>query len=287
MSINDWLTSTQKSLTAAGIGTARLDCLVLLEDCLNKDRAHLLAHPEVELNPEQVKQLSAQIKRRETHEPIAYIRGKTEFYGREFMVNKNVLEPRPESETMIDLLKSLSKSDKKLLQKSVTDSLMIADIGSGSGCLGITAALEIGAKRVGLYDINPETLKVAKLNADRYDIGAEYHESDLLSKDPGAYDIILANLPYVPDSFHINQAAMHEPSIAIFAGQDGLDLYRKLFKQLHGLAWKPAYTLTEALPPQHDQLAEIARYNGFSLVESEDFIQVFAPSAATCMISNR
>src|SRR4051812_18952492 len=98
-------------LRDAGIGTARLDAMVLLEDCLSKDRAHLLAHPELELTAEQEKLLDAQIKRRLAHEPLAYIRGKTEFYGRDFLINKYVLEPRPESETIIDLLKKLPLKD--------------------------------------------------------------------------------------------------------------------------------------------------------------------------------
>ncbi|MDB5182157.1 MAG: putative Modification methylase, HemK family [Candidatus Saccharibacteria bacterium] len=280
MRIDTYITETATKLNQAGIGTARLDALVLLEDCLGKDRAHLLAHPEIVITSEQLKKLNAQIRRRLEHEPLAYIRGRTEFYGREFTVNKNVLEPRPESETMIDLLKKLSKSDNNTVQLSSQSRLRIADIGSGSGCLGVTAALELELKQVAFYDIDAETLRVAKENARRHNIDAKYHESDLLSKDFGPYDIILANLPYVPDNFHINQAAMREPNIAIFGGQDGLDLYRKLFMQLRGLDWKPAYLFTEALPPQHEKLAEIALLSGFELKQSDDFIQVFTSTTS-------
>src|SRR5882757_1080566 len=125
MRVDDWLKQAQQKLETAGIGTARLDTLVLLEDELNKSRAHLLAHPELNLTPKNVQVLSEQLARRARHEPLAYLRGKTEFYGREFVVRPAVLEPRPESETMIELLKAADLPAK----------LRIADIGTGSGAL--------------------------------------------------------------------------------------------------------------------------------------------------------
>jgi release factor glutamine methyltransferase len=104
---------------------------------------------------------------------------------------------------------------------------------------------------------------------------------NLLSRPLRSYDVILANLPYVPDKWKINEAAMAEPKIAIFGGPDGLDIYRKLFTQLKRFTWKPKYLLTESLPPQHPKLAEIAAQFGFKLLSSDDFIQVFIPSKNT------
>jgi methylase of polypeptide subunit release factors len=83
-------------------------------------------------------------------------------------------------------------------------------------------------------------------------------------------------LPYVPNRWHINEAAMQEPRIAIFGGKDGLDLYRRLFEQLSKMEPKPKFVLTEALPPQHQNLSEVAAEYGFSLHSAADFIQVFA-----------
>lgn len=271
MNVQSYLEVSTENLSNAGIGTARLDCLVLLEDCLGKDRANLLAHPELELTDEQINTLNEQIKRRLTHEPLAYIRGRTEFYGRDFMVDKDVLEPRPESEMMIDLLKKLAQDTEK-------SDMTVADIGSGSGCLGITAALELGLKSADFYDIDPATFEVAKQNAKTHGIIGKFYESDLLTGKPGPYGIILANLPYVPDSFHVNQAAMREPRLALYGGSDGLDLYRRLFKQLEDFDWKPEYILTEALPLQHEQLAGIAAKHGFIVITHDDFIQVFSPA---------
>lgn len=276
MRADTWLRQYHKQLEDAGINTARLDCLVLLEDALGKDRTQLLAHPEIELTPEQEKKLNRQIKQRSQHIPLAYIRGKTEFYGREFIVNHHVLEPRPESETMIDLLKEVVENQKL----KVEDRLHIIDVGTGSGALAVTAKLEVPQAKVWAVDVDQNCLSIAEQNAQKHRAAISPSKSDLLeSLPPSTFDtptILLANLPYVPDAFQINPAAMNEPRLAIFGGQDGLDLYRALFAQAAHLQYPPRFILTEALPPQHEQLSVIAVQNGFSQQKSEDFIQVFA-----------
>ncbi|MEO8863239.1 MAG: hypothetical protein ABI354_02870, partial [Candidatus Saccharimonadales bacterium] len=87
--------------------------------------------------------------------------------------------------------------------------------------------------------------------------------------------IVACNLPYVPDSFNINEAAGHEPRHAIFGGADGLDLYRNLFAQINTLKQRPDYVITESMPPQHESLLSIASNHGYELVKSDDFIQAF------------
>src|SRR3989344_881274 len=131
MKSEEWLKQAANTLKTANIGSARLDALVLLEDELNRDKAWILAHPEQPILAQSLKKLNKKLARRTNHEPLAYIRGFSELYGRKFKVNKRVLEPRPESEAMIDLLKEL-----RLPKNS-----WLADIGTGSGALGITAAL--------------------------------------------------------------------------------------------------------------------------------------------------
>jgi release factor glutamine methyltransferase len=241
---------------------------VLLEDALNTNRAHLLAHADEQLTSEQSKLLQRQVRRRASHEPLAYIRGKTEFYGREFYVNQHVLEPRPESETMIDLFLKLSKKHHK----------NVADIGSGSGALGITAALERHLLTVYLHDIDPQTLEVAQKNAALRNVNVQLIQTNLINNYNADYEILLCNLPYVPDNFQINLAAGHEPKIALFGGPDGLDLYRKLFAQLASSGLKPAFIFTESMPPQHEILTQIALAASYKLLVSEDFIQVFRPA---------
>lgn len=270
MKINEWLADATKKLETAGIGTARLDCLVLLADCLSKDKAFVLANQEIELSPAQLKMLDKQLARREMHYPLAYVRGKTEFYGREFVINHHVLEPRPESETMIDLLKEIFE------QRAESREQIIIDVGTGSGALAITAKLELPQAEVIATDIDKNCLKVAGQNAQKYDVDITFLHGNLLAPFSALSSLpsaLLCNLPYVPDSYTLNEAAMNEPKIAIFGGEDGLDMYRRLFASLTHLM--PQFILTESLPFQHAELAKIAATQGYALKETRDFIQVF------------
>lgn len=265
MTIGKFLKTSTGNLQKAGIGSARLDTLILLEDTLHKDRSWLLAHLETELTSIQHKKLTKQLGRRLKHEPLAYIRGFTEFYGRKYKINRQVLEPRPESETMIDILKALK----------LPNDAKITDVGTGSGAIGITAALELHNHNVDLYDIDAGALAVAKHNCALHELHLRVIKRDLLRNSHKPYDIILANLPYVPNNWRINEAAAMEPRIAIFGGNDGLDVYRRLFEQLSRFSWRPKYIFTEALPPQHPQLVRISKLHGFKLRTKRDFIQVF------------
>ena len=282
MKIDDWLESSTSALKDAGITTARLDCLVLLEDETGKDRAWLLSHPECELQGSVLKKLNTKITQRCQHIPLAYIRGKAEFYGREFAVNAHTLVPRPETETMIDLLKQVAINDLRLT---------IYDIGTGSGAIAITAKLELPEAEVFATDIDEKCLETARANAKNLGADIEFLHGNLLEpisqngerrkkngenkKQAEAFSVLLCNLPYVPDNFQINRAATHEPRHALFGGPDGLDMYRELFSQLNALATKPLYILAESLPPQHELLASIAKAAGYKLTKTEDFIQLF------------
>jgi len=265
MHLEDWLKIAEQQLNNAGIGSARLDALILLEDELRKERGWLLAHPELEISKTALKRLNSKLKKRATHLPLAYVRGFSEFYGRKFLVNRYVLEPRPESETMIELL----------LKLPLPDEVAIVDVGTGSGCLGITTKLELHYAEVDLYDIDAGALSVARHNQALHELHLHTRKSDLLNRHLRAYDVVLANLPYVPDHYKINQAAAMEPRIAIFGGPDGLDLYRRFFAQLQRFSWQPKFVLCESLPPQHPELARIAKSCGFEIYKSQDFIQVF------------
>jgi release factor glutamine methyltransferase len=273
MHVSDWLQAAESELVQAGIGTARLDALVLLEDVASKNRAWLLAHPEFELSAINVSRLKNLLRRRVQHIPLAYVRGKTEFYGRTFLINDSVLEPRPESETMIDLLKKhLSGGSLRL---DLPAKIRLADVGTGSGALGITAKLECPGLDVELLEVDPKAIEVAKKNVDFFTLNISIIESDLLANSSLPLDILLCNLPYVPDGFQINTAASHEPHHAIFGGPDGLDLYRKLFDQIAKLSNQPLLILIEAMPPQHDELTDIARRSGYQEIDRQNFIQVF------------
>lgn len=270
MKLSQFIKDSENRLKQADIGSAHLDTLILLEDSLHKDRSWLLAHPEFEVSDLYVKRISRKLERRARHIPLAYVRGHTEFYGRRFKVNRHTLEPRPESETMITLLKSLHSKGQPW---------KVADVGTGCGAIGITAKLEMPEMEVDLYDISAGAISVAKHNTHLHELHLHVRKMNLLSRPLREYDIVLANLPYVPTDWKINQAAMAEPKIAIFGGKDGLDVYRKLFNQLHRFDWKPKYVLTESMPPQHKKITEIAKQAGFKINKSDDFIQVYTKSS--------
>jgi release factor glutamine methyltransferase len=281
MTVSSWLKQAQSHLKDADISTARLDCLVLLEDETGKDRTWLLAHPEWELPELVLEELGAKIDRRAQHVPLAYIRGKAEFYGREFIVNEHTLVPRPETETMIDMLKR-ERNVHSLLAYHDEDFHFI-DVGTGSGAIAITTKLELPDATVTAMDIDKNCLKIAGQNAKK--LGADItllcgnllQPLDTLKTMHEKQIVLLCNLPYVPNDFPINTAAKHEPRHALFGGNDGLDLYREMFEQIKTSSWKPAYILTESLPSLHDPLAATAKAFGFSLERTDDFIQLFTP----------
>ena len=276
--INSWLDQASKKLRESSIDSARLDAEILLADILGKDRSWLLAHPEYELDENHVRTLNAQVKRRSTHEPIAYIRGKQEFYGRDFIVTSDTLTPRPETETMLGVLLEFTKT----LGTKDTENLKIIDIGTGTGCIAITAKLELPTSVVYATEISKSALSVAKQNASKHEANVIFMRADLMSRlgaDVVDGAILCCNLPYVPDNYPINKAAKHEPAIALFSGKDGLSHYQDLFSSLAMLEQRGQYPfaiLTESLVSQHEQLAQIAAKVGFKLQKTEDLIQFFS-----------
>lgn len=265
MDVGKYLADATKKLQNAGIDTARLDVLILLEDALRQDRSSLLAHPEIVLSKAQIAQLNNYIIQRSQHTPLAYIRGSAMFYGRKFAVNKHVLVPRPETETIIDLIKNTT----------LPSAPRIADIGTGSGCIGITAALELPGANVFLYDVDQDALNVAQQNADEHHVSVRAQKQDLLTGCSEQFDIVLANLPYVPNDYQINQAAGFEPKLALFSGDDGLNHYRIFWQQLRTMKKPPVHVVIESLPAQQSELIKLARAAGYSRAKTEGYVLYF------------
>jgi release factor glutamine methyltransferase len=270
MTIGEWLPETTAVLQAAGIATARLDALVLLEDVTGMDRASLLAHLEQMLTPEQTAELNTFITQRKGHIPLAYIRGQAPFYGRNFYVSPAVLVPRPETEDIITELLEVAHS--------LPANPCVVDVGTGSGCIGITAKLELPSAQVVLLDIDQSALEVANKNASALGAGVTVRQADLLSDLKEKADVVLANLPYVPDDYPINTAATHEPSLALFSGKDGLDDYRTFWKQVGTLPYKPTHIIIEALPEQGEALRALAAAQTYKIAHAGDFVQHFVRS---------
>lgn len=267
MKIGEWLIKNVSELETESISSARLDCLLLLEFAHDKPREWVLSHDDTELSNTQLQNLNNLIARRINHEPVAYIIGSKEFYGRDFMVSPDVLIPRPESETMIELLLSLPTTDHR--------PPTIIDIGTGSGCLAITAKLEMPDAKVIATDISEAAIEVARKNAANLKSDIEFLKCDLLPTIDHPLWTVLANLPYVPEDLITSEEITKEPDLALFSGKDGMDHYRKFWNQVNGLKDKPSYVITESLADQHQSMQNLAQQAGYTLVKTETLAQLF------------
>lgn len=209
---------------------AFLDALIILEFVLKKDRAWILAHDEEKISVKDYKTYKKLINQRAKFWPIAYLTGEKYFYGYKFLVNKNVLIPRPESELIVDLVLPLLNKDTILI-----------DLGTGSGCLIISVLMNNkNIKQALAIDLSQLALNIAKNNAKTYNLDKKitFIKSDLLNninlqKFPQTSNlIIIANLPYLKTSETKEPSIKYEPKQALTAGIDGLKYYRQLAKQL-------------------------------------------------------
>lgn len=264
--IQDWLSNNTRELIESDIDSARLDCLVMLEDALKKPREWLLAHGDHSISASEEQALEGMLGERLNHVPLAYIIGHKEFYGRNFVVNPSVLIPRPESEDMIEILLGLDES--------YFENVM--DVGTGSGCLAITAKLELPSITVVAIDNSEVALIIAVKNAERFGVDISFEKSNLLeSAELTNKSIILANLPYVPDSLITSEEIKREPATAIFSGPDGMSHYAKLWGQLCAVQLKQISIITESLPDQHSKMTKLANKSGYYLNQTNGLAQLF------------
>jgi release factor glutamine methyltransferase len=216
------------SASTSASPTARRDAELLLLYVTGLTRADLLTHPERPLPEEQRAAYDRAIARRQQHEPIQYITGTQEFYGRPFCVTPAVLIPRPETEHLIEAAATLRVGETAL----ALESLRILDIGTGSGILAVTLALHYPHATVTATDISSAALAVARLNADTHGVASRirFLESDLLDVVRGeSFHLIVSNPPYVANDEPLApEVVRFEPHTALFAGPDGLTLYRRL-----------------------------------------------------------
>ena len=261
--IKDWLTNATHQLSVASIPSARLDAEIILADTLCNDRTYLHTHPEQIISTNQQKTADVKLKSRLKRMPIAYIIGHKEFYGRDFKVTPATLIPRPESETIIDILKQILPSTNLL------------DVGTGTGCLGITAKLEFPNLDVTLTDISPDALSIATFNANALLADVATLQSDLLHNYPSKPDIIIANLPYVDKNWDRSPETDYEPKLALFADNNGKSIIEELITQASNLLLPGGYIIIEADPAQHDALTEFAIKQSFTPAHQLGYVIAF------------
>lgn len=266
MTINDVLKKAGHRLRLHDIDHPYADAELLLAHALSKPREFLITHPEKTVSQTNVLKFEKLLERRKAHEPIAYLLGYKEFYGRAFVVSDKVLIPRPETEILIESVLEAVK------EKNIpTKDIAIFDVGTGSGCIALTLAAEWPDSHALAVDISDEALHVAERNAIHLGLEARttfahLDISDTTSEKPNlpphAFLALTANLPYLPDFSWDTRARGikdHEPVRAFVSGADGLNHYRALLRQLKSWKLTPDIMLFEADPHQFEPLAKLVR----------------------------
>ncbi|MGA2327209.1 MAG: peptide chain release factor N(5)-glutamine methyltransferase [Bryobacteraceae bacterium] len=222
MDIRTALQQGSRLLEEAGISEPRLTAEVLLSHALKRERTWLFAHPEEDLDGIAGTRYNRSLLDRLHGKPCQYIIGRQEFYGRDFLLTQNVFIPRPETEYVVEQALKLSPRPAAIL-----------DVGCGSGNIAVTLSLEAGATaRVFATDISAAALAVARTNAKRLGARVAFLACDLASAIADrSLDLLVSNPPYIPTTEEPGlprEVREFEPRIALFAGPEGLDVYRKL-----------------------------------------------------------
>jgi release factor glutamine methyltransferase len=247
------LRSAIAQLEAAGVEQARLHAELLAMHLLGCDRAYLFAHPERILSAVEQTQYEELVGRRASGEPLQYLTGHQEFWRADFLVSPAVLIPRPETEHLIEAVLDLVRNF------ALGPQLKLIDVGTGSGAIAISLARELPQAEVHAVDLSAAALEVARSNAERLGARVQFGESDVLAAiaRDASFDFVVSNPPYVGlDEADKVQAVVrnYEPHMAVFAGDDGLAVIRRLIPQaqeaLRGGGWllmEIGYTQAQAV----------------------------------------
>jgi release factor glutamine methyltransferase len=263
MDIRAALKEGMAQLRAAQIPSHKLAAELLLMHALGRDRAWIYSHPEDALDPATAEGFLALITRRAAGEPVQYLTGKQEFWGLEFEVTPAVLIPRPETEHVMEVaLARLGERGIKIHMDTGAprETLRVADVGTGSGCLAVALAWELPHGEVFATDISAPALEVARRNAARHGVADRIHflQRDLLTglenTDSGSegtqhathaqaggaalFDLIVSNPPYIARSEAAQlqrEVRDHEPHAALFGGPTGVEMYERLIDQARDL----------------------------------------------------
>lgn len=227
----------------------------LLSDILNLNPLELLNHLNDYVSEEKVDLFKKEIKSLKEGKPLQYVIGNVNFYGNKFLVNENVLIPRFETE---ELVENTLKYIKDLFDKDIK----ILDIGCGSGVIGITLKKMLPTSQVDLVDISSEAIKVAKTNAKLLDADVNFIESDVFENVEDKYDVIISNPPYIKNEEEIEDIVKNnEPHIALYAGDDGLDIYKKILKEINKYMNNKCLVSFEIGADQKDDLIKLVKEN--------------------------
>lgn len=199
---------------------------ILLAELLNKNTLELFNYLDLKVDNNIVEKYKEEVNMVASGKPIQYAIGNVNFFGNIFYINENVLIPRFETEELVDYT---IKYAKELFNKPID----IIDLGTGSGIIGLTLEKNLLTNSVDLVDISEEALKVATYNKKNLNLNANIIKSDMWKNIDKKYDIIISNPPYIKNNESIEEIVRdNEPHLALYAGDDGLDCYRKIFKDI-------------------------------------------------------
>lgn len=222
MTVLEVLQSTTAYFKKRQIESPRLNAEHLLAHALDRKRIELYLEFERALTETELSQLRDLVRRRGQGEPLQHLLGTVEFCGRIFLCDKRALVPRPETEELVELLKSKIQNPKS----------RILDVGTGSGVIALSLASHFPEADVAAIDISADALSLAHENAERLGLSARVNflSGNLFANLPGAFDLIVANLPYVAsgDAPNLTPEVLHDPAVAVFAGESGDELLREL-----------------------------------------------------------
>jgi release factor glutamine methyltransferase len=240
------------TLRRAGAPTPALDADVLLAHVLGLPKETLVAHPEVELTSDEVERFDVLVAKRADGTPVAYLRGFKEFYGLRFAVDPRVLVPRPETEVLVEAVRSYAGGR----------ALTVVDLGTGSGAIAIALAVSDANLRLIATDVSSAALAVARTNAAAHGAQIDFRQGDLLGPITERVDVVVANLPYLHDDAFEQLAGdrtslAFEPRVATAAGQDGLALVRQAIADLVRVLEPDGAAFFECDPPQADEIAAL------------------------------
>lgn len=260
-------------LQNAGVPEAWREASSLLAFILAKDRTFLIAHAEEPVPDEKLVQFQEGVERRAAGEPLQYITGVQDFFGREFRVTPDVLIPRPETELLVEAAIEVSGGRDALP--------LICDVGTGSGCIAVTLLCELEKARAVAIDKSPAALEIAKLNASNFSVSdrAEFGISDCLDAlDPRDYqfDLVVSNPPYVSASVLPGlqrEVREHEPLIALSPGPDGLTIIRRLIKETPAYIKPNGHLLMEIGFDQGEAVTELVKETPWHLLEIRPDLQ--------------
>ena len=255
--VADALAAATDALAAAGVETPALDARVMLEAATGIDSAALIASPEAEVDAVAGRGFGAMVRRRVRREPVAYILGTKGFRRIELAVDRRVLIPRPETELLVELALEVQP-------------LTVLDVGTGSGAIALAVADELPAVAVTATDSSLDALAVAQVNRDRLGLGDRVRLAQG-TLEPGPFDLLLANLPYVSESeWHGLEPELRdfEPREALVAGPTGLEAFDAVLGRLGVLAEPPPAIGLEVGIGQAETVAELLRRAGYERVET-------------------